>query len=160
LTTKIWGDLTCTVTRSIPYLIVVYFVKFLSSKGHNSHKIQEIKISWKNAQLYMMPLLPTKFHEILIFPEIYYDQIWNRMCHCACQISSDLRYQYLQTTRSTSEILLWCAKSSLERLDTWHSTNSHGRCISYINICHIMVAVINWHYTSLLSIQMSSVNMI
>jgi hypothetical protein len=30
----------------------------------------------------------------------------------------------------------------------------------YRNICHIMVAVINWHYTSLLSIQMSSVNMI
>jgi hypothetical protein len=25
------------------------------------------------------------------------------------------------------EIFLWCAKSSLERLDTWHSTNSHGR---------------------------------
>ena len=25
---------------------VVNFVKFLSSKGHNSHKIQEIKISW------------------------------------------------------------------------------------------------------------------
>jgi hypothetical protein len=25
---------------------VVYFGKFLSSKGHNSHKIQEIKNSW------------------------------------------------------------------------------------------------------------------
>jgi hypothetical protein len=46
LITKIWGDLTCTATHSIPYLIVVYFGKFLSSKGHNSHKIQEIKISW------------------------------------------------------------------------------------------------------------------
>jgi hypothetical protein len=49
------------------------------------------------------------------------------MCRCACQISSDLRYQYLQITRSTSEIFLWCTKSSLERLNTWHSTNSHGR---------------------------------
>jgi hypothetical protein len=29
--TKIWGDLTCTATHSIPYLIVVYFGKFLSS---------------------------------------------------------------------------------------------------------------------------------
>ena len=61
------------------------------------------------------------------FPEIYYDQIWNRMCSCACQISSNLRYQYLQTTRSTCEIFLWCAKSSLERPDAWHSTNSYGR---------------------------------
>jgi len=25
---------------------VVYFGKFLSSKGHNSHKIQEITMSW------------------------------------------------------------------------------------------------------------------
>ena len=63
----------------------------------------------------VMPLWIKKIHEI------YYDQIWNRMCRCACQISSDLRYQYSQTTRSTSEIFLWCAKSSLERLDTWHS---------------------------------------
>ena len=30
----------------------------------------------------------------------------------------------------------------------------------YSNICHIMVAVINWHYTSLLSFHISSVNMI
>ena len=77
---------------------------------------QEILISW-----ILWELCPFEF------PEIYYDQIWNRMCRCACQISSDLRCQYFQTTRSTSEIFLWCAKSSLERLDTWHSTNSHGR---------------------------------
>jgi hypothetical protein len=29
--------------------------------------------------------------------------------------------------KGPSEIFLWCAKSSLERLATWHSTNSHGR---------------------------------
>jgi hypothetical protein len=34
-------------------------------EGHNSHKIQEIKISWQYAQLHMVSLLPTKFHEIL-----------------------------------------------------------------------------------------------
>ena len=44
---------------------VVNFGKFLSSKGHNSNKIQEIKISWQYAQLHMVSLLPTKFHEIL-----------------------------------------------------------------------------------------------
>ena len=41
------------------------FGKFLSSKGHNSHKIQAIKISWKYAQLHIVSLLSTKFHEIL-----------------------------------------------------------------------------------------------
>jgi hypothetical protein len=41
------------------------FRKILSSKGHNSHKIQGIKISWEYAQLNMVSLLPTKFHEIL-----------------------------------------------------------------------------------------------
>ena len=41
------------------------FRKILSSKRHNSHKIQEIKISWSYAQLHMVSLLPTKFHEIL-----------------------------------------------------------------------------------------------
>ena len=44
---------------------VVNFGKFLSSKGHNSHKIQAIKTSWRYAQLHMVSLLPTKFHEIL-----------------------------------------------------------------------------------------------
>ena len=44
---------------------VVNFGKFLSSKGHNSHKIQEIKISLYYAQLHVVSLLPTKFHEIL-----------------------------------------------------------------------------------------------
>jgi hypothetical protein len=68
LITKIWGDLTCTATHSIPYLIVVYFGKFLSSKGHNSHKIQEIKISWYYAQLHMMRYAPLN----LEFPEIYF----------------------------------------------------------------------------------------
>ena len=69
------------------------------------------------------------------------------MCRCACQISSDLHYQYLQTTRSTSEIFLWCAKLSLERLDTWHSTNIPGRfqCWPFIqkrwcNHTHICVS--------------------
>ena len=41
------------------------FREFLSSKGHNSHKIQAIKISWLYAQLHMVSLLSTKFHEIL-----------------------------------------------------------------------------------------------
>jgi hypothetical protein len=45
---------------------VVNFEKFLSSKGHNSHKIPEIKIAWQYAQLHMVSLLPTKFHEILV----------------------------------------------------------------------------------------------
>ena len=44
---------------------VVNFGKFLSSKGHNSYKIQAIKISWLYAQLHMVSLLPTMFHEIL-----------------------------------------------------------------------------------------------
>ena len=44
---------------------VVNFGKFLSSKGHNSHKIQEIKISLYYAQLHVLSLLPTQFHEIL-----------------------------------------------------------------------------------------------
>jgi hypothetical protein len=44
---------------------VVNFGKFLSSKGHNSHKIQEIKISLYYAQLHVVSLLPTQFHEIL-----------------------------------------------------------------------------------------------
>jgi hypothetical protein len=44
---------------------VVNFEKFLSSKRHNSHKIQEIKISWQYAQLHMVSLQLTKFHEIL-----------------------------------------------------------------------------------------------
>jgi hypothetical protein len=43
----------------------VYFGKCLSSKGHISHKIQEIKISWYYAQLHMVSLLPTKSHEIM-----------------------------------------------------------------------------------------------
>jgi hypothetical protein len=44
---------------------VVNFAKFLSSKRHNSHNIQAINISWYYAQLHMVSLLPTKFHEIL-----------------------------------------------------------------------------------------------
>jgi hypothetical protein len=44
---------------------VVNFGKFLSSKGHNSHKSQVIKISWWYVQLHMVSLLPTKCHEIL-----------------------------------------------------------------------------------------------
>ena len=43
LITKIWWDLTCTTTHSISYLIVVYFVNFFNSKGHDSHTIHEIK---------------------------------------------------------------------------------------------------------------------
>jgi hypothetical protein len=48
-----------------PAASVVNFGKFLSSKGHNSHKIQGINISWQYAQLHMVSLPPTKFHEIL-----------------------------------------------------------------------------------------------
>ena len=41
------------------------FGEILSSKGHNSNKFQAIKMSWLYAQLHMVSLIPTNFHEIM-----------------------------------------------------------------------------------------------
>jgi hypothetical protein len=54
----------CILPENVDPLNVVGVLP-LSSKGHNSHKIQGIKISWLCAQLHMVSLLPTKVHEIL-----------------------------------------------------------------------------------------------
>jgi hypothetical protein len=135
-----------------PAASVVNFGKFLSSKGHNSHKIQGITISWQYAQLLKQLVSATP---LKLLNRISWNLVGGKDTICSCAYYQEILIAWILwelcpfELKCFSEIYFW---SSLSAQLLWNYWTEFGDQ-NFLVICTATYGVLTTYQVSWNSVQ-------